>query len=212
MTNAATLQKALDNLELEKFRSLDGGSSSYLSTTYLGTDTSGYSSISSQSSVTPNCDNYEIVYQYEYEELLQLSSRNYQITSIPPDYQECAIHTNPYSPGELYFDSLSGIINDCLYTEGIHAMGRSKSGSDARSTAMIGKSDDYQKFCSKFKCESGIPSYDYNKASPESFRKHQCSSNFNGQQIVERLKQNYLRDGKICGSSLSDILTSNKKF
>lgn len=113
---------------------------------------------------------------------------------------------------EKAFDSLSGIINDCFYTEGIHAMGRSKTGSDARSTAIIGKSDDYQKFCAKLKCEKGIPQYDYNKASPESFRKHQCTTNFNGQQIIERLKQNYLKDGKICENSLGDILTSNKKF
>lgn len=113
---------------------------------------------------------------------------------------------------EKAFDSLSGIINDCLYTEGIHAMDKSRSETDARSTALISKSDHYQKLCEKFKCPSGIPAYDYNNSSPESFRKHQCSSNFNGLQIIERLKKNFLKDGKICGSSLNEILSSNKKF
>lgn len=104
------------------------------------------------------------------------------------------------------FDSLSGLINDCLYTEGMHAMGKSDLKDEARSTAKISTPSIFKKYCGKLQCaSSGAPPYNYAKTTPESFRQYQCSSIYNSPYSVMVMKSNFLRDGKICGYTLADI-------
>jgi hypothetical protein len=112
------------------------------------------------------------------------------------------------------FNQLSGIINDCLYTEAMYVMQKSDLTSDARSTTKLKESSTYNRYCKSFKCTRGWYGGPNNnkeeKYDPENFRSRQCMQFFNASNAINSLSAEFNRDGKICGKTLKEIYKKGK--
>jgi hypothetical protein len=104
------------------------------------------------------------------------------------------------------FNQLSGIINDCLFTESMYKMKSSNIQTDALSTTKIGNNPTYKRYCEKIKCQK----IKDNNLEPEKFKRRQCAELYGASWKINQLKAEFENTGKICGSSLKEIYEAGK--
>ncbi len=116
-----------------------------------------------------------------------------------------------YSRRASAFNQLSGIIKDCLYTEGMHRMQEADLQDDARSTTKLKSSEKYNKYCRYFNCSQSMFGSKVNKNDPEAFRSLQCSNFFAADSLIVMMRQNFIQSGKICGKTIDEIYKSRRR-
>lgn len=105
------------------------------------------------------------------------------------------------------FDQLSGIINDCMYTEAMHVMQESDLRTGARSTTQLQESQVFNRYCSNFTCgPKGFRMNRQDRFNPEAFRMEQCSTFYAADAYIDAMRQEYIGSGTVCGKSLEEIL------
>ncbi len=116
-----------------------------------------------------------------------------------------------YSRRASAFNQLSGIINDCLYTEGMHRMQEADLNDGARSTTNLKSSDKYEKYCKHFKCLQNSFASEVNKNDPEAFRSLQCSNFYAADSLIAMMRQNFMQTGRICNKTIDEIYKSRRR-
>lgn len=107
---------------------------------------------------------------------------------------------------ENAFNQLSGIINDCMFMEGMHTYQRVDLDSEARSTSQVERSRNYEQYCGNFSCLNNFEKfYPNDELTPTSFSSYQCAKYTSANWLIESLRSEFQNTGKICDKTLEEI-------